>query len=52
MVFLKRVGEDQNFIEIHRDDAFGDQVLENLIHHHLKGGRTIGEAKVHDQGFK
>jgi hypothetical protein len=28
--------------------AFGNQVLEDLIHHRLVGGRTIGEAKVHD----
>jgi hypothetical protein len=31
MVFLKRVGEDQDVIEIYRDNAFGDQVLEDLI---------------------
>jgi hypothetical protein len=48
MVFLKRVGEDQYVIEIYRDNAFSDQVLADLIHHHLEGGRTIGEAKVHD----
>jgi hypothetical protein len=47
-MFLKRVGEDQDVVEIHRDDAFGDQVLEDLIHHRLEGGQTIGEAKVHD----
>jgi hypothetical protein len=48
VVFLRHVGEDQNVIEIYRDNAFGDQVLEYLIHHHLEGGRTIGEAEVHD----
>jgi hypothetical protein len=51
-VFLKRVGEDQDVIEIYRDDAFGDQVLEYLIHHHLEGGLTVGEAEVYDQGLK
>jgi hypothetical protein len=29
-----------------------DQVLEYLIHHHLECGWTIGEAEVHDEGFK
>jgi hypothetical protein len=48
MVFLKRVGEDQYVVEIYRDDAFCDQILKNLIHYHLEGGRTIGEAEVHD----
>jgi hypothetical protein len=38
-VFLKQVGEDQDVIEIYRDDTFGDQVLEDLIHHHLEGGQ-------------
>jgi hypothetical protein len=48
MVFLKRLGEDQDVVKIHGDDTFGDQVLEDLIHHHLEGGQAIGEAKVHD----
>jgi hypothetical protein len=47
-VFLKRVGEDQDVIEIDRDDAFSDQILEDFVHHHLEGGQTIGEAEVHD----
>jgi hypothetical protein len=51
-VFLKRVGEDQDVVEIYGDNAFGDQVLEYLVHHCLECGWTIGEAEVHDQGFK
>jgi hypothetical protein len=51
-VVLKHVGEDQNVIEVHRDDAFSDQILEYLIHHCLEGGQTIGETKVYDQWFK
>jgi hypothetical protein len=47
-VFLKQIGEDQNVVEIYRDNAFGDQVLEYLIHHCLEGGWIIGEAEVHD----
>jgi hypothetical protein len=39
-VFLRRVGENQDVVEIYGDDDFGDQVLEY--------GQTIGEAKVHD----
>jgi hypothetical protein len=39
-------------MSLYGDSAFGDQVLEDLIHHCLEGGWTIGEAKVHDQGFK
>jgi hypothetical protein len=47
-VFLKRVGEDQGVVEIHGDDSFSDQILEDFIHHRLEGGWTIGEAEVHD----
>jgi hypothetical protein len=47
-VFLQRVGEDQNVVEIDGYDAFSDQVLEDLVHHGLEGGWTIGEAEVHD----
>jgi hypothetical protein len=47
-VFFRRVGEDQDVIEIDGYDTFGDQVLEYLVHHCLEGGQTIGEAEVHD----
>jgi hypothetical protein len=45
---FKQVGEYENVVEIDGDDAFGDQVLEYLIHHGLEGSRAICEAKVHD----
>jgi hypothetical protein len=48
MVFLKCIGENQDVVEIYGDDAFSDQVLEYLIHHHLECVQTIGEAKIHD----
>jgi hypothetical protein len=47
-MFLKRVGEDQDVIKVHGDDTFGDQILEDFIHHCLEGGQTVGEAKVYD----
>src|SRR5712664_761404 len=34
------------------DDSFGDQVLEDVVHHGLESGRTIGEAEEHNQGLK
>jgi hypothetical protein len=30
MVFLKRVGEDQDVVKMDGDEAFGDQILEDL----------------------
>jgi hypothetical protein len=47
VVFFRRVGEDQDVIEIDRDNTFGDQVLEYLVHHSLEGGQTLDEAEVH-----
>jgi hypothetical protein len=51
-VFLQLIGEDENVVEVYRDDAFCDQVLEDFVYHRLEGGWTIDEAEVHDQGFK
>jgi hypothetical protein len=51
-MFVAISGKDENVVEIHRDDPFHDEIVEYLIHHGLEGGRTIGEAKVHDQWFK
>jgi hypothetical protein len=47
-MFLKQVGEDQDVIEVHGDNAFSDQILEDFVHHCLEGGQTVGGAKVHD----
>src|SRR5712664_3941476 len=34
------------------DDSFGDQILEDVVHHGLESGRTVGEAEEHNQGLK
>jgi hypothetical protein len=47
-VFFKRVGKDQDVVEVDGDSAFSDQVQEDLVHHGLEGRWAIGEAKVHN----
>ena len=51
-MFLHCLRENEDVIQIDADYTFGDQILEYLVHHGLKGGRTIGETKEHNQGFE
>ena len=32
--------------------ALINEVLENVIHHHLEGGQAVGEAEEHDKGLE
>ena len=51
MVF-DRVSAHQDIIHIYCHISFINKVLEDVIHHGLEGGWTVGEAKEHDQGFE
>src|SRR3982750_1205089 len=46
------LGEDQDVIQVYHNHTFRDHILEDLVHHGLEGGRTIGETKEHDKRFK
>jgi len=46
------LGKDQDVIQIDHHNAFCYEVLENVIHYGLKGGRAVGHSKEHYQGFK
>jgi hypothetical protein len=48
-VLLKGLGEDEYVIHIDHDHSFRDEILENLVHHGLEGGRAVGVAEEHDQ---
>ena len=52
MVLFNCASEDEDVIEIDADNAFEDEVMEDVIHHGLKGGRAISKAKEHDKRFK
>src|ERR1700733_4120431 len=49
MMFGDGFREDQDIVEVHIYDAFSNQVLEDVIHHCLEGGRGIGQSKKHHQ---
>jgi hypothetical protein len=40
--------EDEDVIQVDTDYAFRDEVLEDIVHHGLEGGRAVGEAEEHD----
>ena len=48
--FLLRV--DGKIVHIDRHPSLGDFSAEDHIHHHLKGGRGIGQSKEHDCRFE
>jgi len=51
-MFLHCLRKNEYVIQIDADHTFGDQVLEYLVHHGLKGGWTIGETEEHNQRFE
>ena len=42
------LGEDEDVVKVDDHLSFG----KDGVHHHLKGGRAIAQAKQHHQGFK
>ena len=51
MLFL-RLGEDQDVVQVDHHNTFCYEVLEDIIHHGLEGGRTVSHSKEHYQGFE
>jgi hypothetical protein len=43
---------DEDVIKVYHDVSRQDEVLEDVVHHHLEGCRGVGQAEVHHQGFK
>ena len=40
---------DQDVVKVYTYQALHDEVSENVIHHGLEGGQTVGKAKKHHQ---
>ena len=51
-MFFLCLGEDQNVVQIDHHDTLRYEVLEDVVHHGLEGGRTVGHFKEHYQGFE
>jgi len=48
-VFLQQHYINEYVIHVYRNDAIGNKVSENLVHHSLKGGRAVCHTEVHYQ---
>ena len=46
------VGVYQDIVHIDCYIPFINEVLKDVVHHGLEGGRAVGEAKEHDQRFE
>ena len=51
-IVFDRVSVYQDIVHIDRHVSFINKVLEDVVHHGLEGGRAVGEAEEHDQGFE
>ena len=52
LMMFNHVGVQQDVVHVDCHVAFINEVLENVIHHHLEGGQAIGETEEHDKGFE
>jgi len=50
-VLFKGLHKDEDVVQIDHNYAFRDEVLKNVVHHHLEGGGTVREAEEHDKGL-
>ncbi|KAG5718648.1 hypothetical protein E4T56_gene16671 [Termitomyces sp. T112] len=51
-VFFQHFGVDENVVEIYTHYTFHNEVLEDVVHHHLEGGQAVGESKEHNKRFE
>jgi len=51
LMLFKGFHEDEDVVQVDHDHAFRDEVLKDVVHHRLEGGRTVREAEEHDKGL-
>ena len=51
-MFLFRLRKDQNIIQVHHYDPFSYEGSEDVIHHSLEGGGTVGHFEEHYERLK
>jgi len=51
-MFLLHPCKDQNVIQVHYHDPFGYEGPEDVVHHSLEGGRTVGHSEKHHERFE
>jgi len=51
-ILLYRPGKDKDVIQIDYHYILGNEILENIVHHYLEGGWTVGHPKEHHKRLK
>ena len=51
-MFLFCLRKDQNVVQVHYYDPFGYEGPEDVVHHSLEGGGTVGHSKEHHKRFE
>ena len=51
-MFLLCLCKDQNVVQVHYHDLFSYEGPEDVVHHSLEGGRTVGHSKEHHKRFE
>jgi len=51
-MFLFYLRKDQNVVQVHHYDSFSYEGSEDVVHHSLEGGRTVGHSEEHHKRFK
>src|SRR6202790_3777904 len=52
VVLFHRFCKDEDVIQVDTDYTLGDEILENVIHHGLEGGRAVSETEEHHKTLK
>jgi len=48
-MFLLRLCKDQNVVQVHYHNPFSHEGPEDVVHHSLEGGGTVGHSKEHHE---
>ena len=48
-MFLFRLRKDQDVIQVHHYDPFGYESSEDVVHHSLEGGGTVGHSEEYHE---
>jgi len=48
-MFLFRLRKDQDVIQVYHYDPFDYESSEDVVHHSLEGGRTVGHSEEHHE---
>ena len=51
-MFFYRPSEDENVVQVDNYYTLCNEILEDIVHHCLKGSWTVGHSKEHYEGLK